>query len=64
MREWQKIQEMLRTVKAQQETERRLGHGPDAHGLNLLLVETVFGSLAKVRDVWPDAQISAVSDAW
>jgi len=55
---------MLRTVKAQQETERRLGHGPDAHGLNLLLVETVSGSLAKVRDVWPDAQISAVSDAW
>lgn len=37
---------------------------PDAHGLNGLLLETVSGSLATARDVWPDAQISAVSDAW
>ena len=41
-----------------------LATAPDAHGLNLLLLETVSGSLATVRQAKPDAQISTASDAW
>jgi len=35
-----------------------MGTGPDAGGLNLQLFERVSGSLAKVRETWPESQVS------